>query len=162
MPGPKALIPSPPPTNGPPLEPPRFTWSLTITASNGTSCAISCRSVRAVTVVPSHATAEDVLALKPDGVFLSNGPGDPEPLRASSRASEKTHRKSARFRHLSWPSDSRPRLRRQDLQAEIRPSWRQPSGAQSRAPARSKSHPKIMASVSTPIPCKIPQLKSPT
>ncbi len=33
-----------------------------------------------VTVVPSDATAEDVLALKPDGVFLSNGPGDPEPL----------------------------------------------------------------------------------
>ncbi|HEY3456650.1 MAG TPA: glutamine-hydrolyzing carbamoyl-phosphate synthase small subunit [Bryobacteraceae bacterium] len=33
-----------------------------------------------VTVVPSDATAQDVLALKPDGVFLSNGPGDPEPL----------------------------------------------------------------------------------
>jgi len=33
-----------------------------------------------VTVVRSDATAEDVLALKPDGVFLSNGPGDPEPL----------------------------------------------------------------------------------
>jgi carbamoyl-phosphate synthase small subunit len=31
-------------------------------------------------VVPSRTTAEDVLALKPDGVFLSNGPGDPEPL----------------------------------------------------------------------------------
>ena len=33
-----------------------------------------------VTVVPASTTAEDVLALKPDGVFLSNGPGDPEPL----------------------------------------------------------------------------------
>ncbi|MCA0319044.1 MAG: glutamine-hydrolyzing carbamoyl-phosphate synthase small subunit [Proteobacteria bacterium] len=30
-----------------------------------------------VTVVPASASAEDVLALKPDGVFLSNGPGDP-------------------------------------------------------------------------------------
>ncbi|MCP8937070.1 glutamine-hydrolyzing carbamoyl-phosphate synthase small subunit [Alsobacter sp. SYSU M60028] len=30
-----------------------------------------------VTVVPATATAEDVLALRPDGVFLSNGPGDP-------------------------------------------------------------------------------------
>jgi carbamoyl-phosphate synthase small subunit len=30
-----------------------------------------------VTVVPSTTKAEDVLALKPDGVFLSNGPGDP-------------------------------------------------------------------------------------
>jgi carbamoyl-phosphate synthase small subunit len=34
-----------------------------------------------VTVVPALTSAEDVLALKPDGVFLSNGPGDPEPLR---------------------------------------------------------------------------------
>jgi carbamoyl-phosphate synthase small subunit len=33
-----------------------------------------------VTVVPAGASAEDVLALQPDGVFLSNGPGDPEPL----------------------------------------------------------------------------------
>jgi len=30
-----------------------------------------------VTVVPGTSTAEEVLALKPDGVFLSNGPGDP-------------------------------------------------------------------------------------
>ncbi len=34
-----------------------------------------------VTVVPSLTSAEDVLALKPDGVFLSNGPGDPDPLK---------------------------------------------------------------------------------
>jgi len=33
-----------------------------------------------VTVLPGTASAKDVLALKPDGVFLSNGPGDPEPL----------------------------------------------------------------------------------
>jgi carbamoyl-phosphate synthase small subunit len=33
-----------------------------------------------LTVVPAQTTAEDVLALKPQGVFLSNGPGDPEPL----------------------------------------------------------------------------------
>ncbi len=33
-----------------------------------------------VTILPGTATAEDVLALNPDGVFLSNGPGDPEPL----------------------------------------------------------------------------------
>jgi carbamoyl-phosphate synthase small subunit len=31
----------------------------------------------AVTVLPATATTEDILALKPDGVFLSNGPGDP-------------------------------------------------------------------------------------
>ncbi len=33
-----------------------------------------------VHVVPAQTSAEDVLALKPDGVFLSNGPGDPEPI----------------------------------------------------------------------------------
>lgn len=32
-----------------------------------------------ITVVPAQTTAEDVMALLPDGVFLSNGPGDPEP-----------------------------------------------------------------------------------
>lgn len=33
-----------------------------------------------VTVVPAHTTAEEVLAMKPDGLFLSNGPGDPAAL----------------------------------------------------------------------------------
>lgn len=33
-----------------------------------------------VSILPGTATAAEVLALKPDGVFLSNGPGDPEPL----------------------------------------------------------------------------------
>jgi len=32
-----------------------------------------------ITVVPAGTTAEDTMALNPDGVFLSNGPGDPEP-----------------------------------------------------------------------------------
>jgi len=38
--------------------------------------ALGCR----VTVVPSHTSAEDISELKPDGIWLSNGPGDPEPL----------------------------------------------------------------------------------
>jgi carbamoyl-phosphate synthase small subunit len=33
-----------------------------------------------VAVLPAQTSAEDVLALEPDGVFLSNGPGDPEPI----------------------------------------------------------------------------------
>jgi carbamoyl-phosphate synthase small subunit len=32
-----------------------------------------------VTVIPAQTSAADALALKPDGIFLSNGPGDPEP-----------------------------------------------------------------------------------
>ncbi|MGD0095242.1 MAG: glutamine-hydrolyzing carbamoyl-phosphate synthase small subunit [Terracidiphilus sp.] len=39
-----------------------------------------------VTVVPAETSAEDVFALKPDGVFLSNGPGDPEPVDYGVRA----------------------------------------------------------------------------
>jgi len=33
-----------------------------------------------VTVVPAETRADEVMELKPDGVFLSNGPGDPEPV----------------------------------------------------------------------------------
>ena len=33
-----------------------------------------------VTIVPGTTSADDILRLEPDGVFLSNGPGDPEPL----------------------------------------------------------------------------------
>ncbi|HEV2494133.1 MAG TPA: glutamine-hydrolyzing carbamoyl-phosphate synthase small subunit [Terriglobia bacterium] len=38
-----------------------------------------------VTVVPAMTPASEVLALKPDGVFLSNGPGDPEPVEYAAR-----------------------------------------------------------------------------
>lgn len=39
-----------------------------------------------ITVVPAQTSAEEVLTLKPDGVFLSNGPGDPEPCDYAIRA----------------------------------------------------------------------------
>jgi carbamoyl-phosphate synthase small subunit len=39
-----------------------------------------------VTVVPAQTRASEVLALKPEGVFLSNGPGDPEPCDYAIRA----------------------------------------------------------------------------
>jgi carbamoyl-phosphate synthase small subunit len=42
-----------------------------------------------VTVVPAETSAEDVFSLKPDGVFLSNGPGDPEPVDYAVRAIRK-------------------------------------------------------------------------
>jgi len=41
-----------------------------------------------VTVLPAQSTAADVLALNPDGVFLSNGPGDPEPCDYAIAASK--------------------------------------------------------------------------
>lgn len=39
-----------------------------------------------LTVVPAQTPASDVLALQPDGIFLSNGPGDPEPCDYAIRA----------------------------------------------------------------------------
>ena len=41
-----------------------------------------------VTVLPAQATAEEALALKPDGIFLSNGPGDPEPCDYAIKATK--------------------------------------------------------------------------
>ena len=37
-------------------------------------------------MLPAQASARDALALKPDGIFLSNGPGDPEPCDYAIRA----------------------------------------------------------------------------
>ncbi len=42
-----------------------------------------------MTVVPARTTAEEALALEPDGVFLSNGPGDPEPCDYAIEATKK-------------------------------------------------------------------------
>ena len=41
-------------------------------------CMLAARGAK-VTVVPAQTSAQEVLAMQPDGVFLSNGPGDPEP-----------------------------------------------------------------------------------
>ena len=50
-----------------------------------------------VTVIPALTSAEDTLALKPDGVFLSNGPGDPEPLEHQAAQVRKLVGKTAIF-----------------------------------------------------------------
>ena len=47
---------------------------------------LSSRGPARVTVVPAHTSAEEILALSPDGVLLSNGPGDPAPVAAYAAA----------------------------------------------------------------------------
>ena len=42
-----------------------------------------------VTVVPAHSTAAEVFELKPDGIFMSNGPGDPEPVTYAIEAAKR-------------------------------------------------------------------------
>jgi carbamoyl-phosphate synthase small subunit len=42
-----------------------------------------------ITVLPARTSADEILALKPDGVFLSNGPGDPEPCDYAITATKK-------------------------------------------------------------------------
>jgi carbamoyl-phosphate synthase small subunit len=42
-----------------------------------------------MTVVPAQTSAEEALALEPDGIFLSNGPGDPEPCSYAIEATRK-------------------------------------------------------------------------
>ena len=54
-----------------------------------------------VTVVPADFPAEEALAMNPDGIFLSNGPGDPEPLTAVIENLQQAYRQKADLRHLS-------------------------------------------------------------
>ena len=82
----------------------------------------------AVRVVPASTPARDVLALRPDGVFLSNGPGDPDAVAGAPENVAALLGRGARLRHLPRPPDPRARARRQHLQAQVRPSRRQPAG----------------------------------
>ena len=62
-----------------------------------------------VTVVPAQTSAAEVLALKPDGVFLSNGPGDPEPCDYAIAAIRDVRRdEDPDLRHLPRPPAAGP------------------------------------------------------
>ena len=66
---------SPPPNTGSPLHVVAIDYGMKWNIARHLR-SLGCR----VTVVPGTSTAEEILALNPDGVFLSNGPGDPRPL----------------------------------------------------------------------------------
>jgi carbamoyl-phosphate synthase small subunit len=85
--------------------------------------AQSCR----VTMVPATAPAADVLALQPDGVFLSNGPGDPAAVSYGTRRCGGCWG-GCRCLASAWGTNCWGH----DLQAQVRPPRRQPAGAASR------------------------------
>ena len=81
-----------------------------------------------VTVVPAETPAEDVLALKPDGVFLLNGPGDPEPCTYAVDNIRRLMGTPADLRNLLGTSADRHRARRQDFQVKVWTPRRKSSG----------------------------------
>ncbi len=81
-----------------------------------------------VTVVPAQTKAEDVLALKPDGVFLSNGPGDPEPCTYAVDNIRRLMGRQPIFGICLGHQLTGIGAGRKDIQTEIRPPWRKSSG----------------------------------
>ena len=83
-----------------------------------------------VTVVPATTSADDILAMKPDGVFLSNGPGDPgRDRRIRGAGDQKGDRlRDPDLRHLPRPPDARHRARRHDQEDASGSPRREPSG----------------------------------
>ena len=76
-----------------------------------------------ITVVPAQTPASEVLAMNPDGVFLSNGPGDPEPWTMPSRRSSTGNRHSGVW-YLPGPSAACTGQRCQNHEDGPRPPWR--------------------------------------
>ena len=60
-------------------------------------------------MVPASTSAGDIVAMEPDGVFLSNGPGDPAAVAGVPDDGGVAARRGARLRDLHGPPDARPR-----------------------------------------------------
>ena len=99
------------------------------------------RASATVEVVPASTPAADVLAREPDGVFLSNGPGDPAAVAYAVDAIRGLLGRGAGVRHLPRPPAARPRARRRHSSCRSATTaattrcaaWRP---ARSRSPAR--------------------------
>jgi carbamoyl-phosphate synthase small subunit len=81
-----------------------------------------------VTVVPAQTPAAEVLALQPDGVFLSNGPGDPEPCDYAIARSATSSSAVPMF-GICLGHQLLGLARRAHREDEVRPPRRQPPGA---------------------------------
>ena len=83
-----------------------------------------------ITVVPASLPAREVLRLKPDGVFLANGPGDPEPCDYAIEAIGEILDATSIpvFGICLGHQLMGARLGREDAQDEVRPPRREPPG----------------------------------
>ena len=84
-----------------------------------------------VTVYPALTTAEEILAAKPDGIMLSNGPGDPKECVSIIKEIKKLYDQMCRFLRSARTSAHGACQRRGYAQDEIRAQRRQSSGARS-------------------------------
>ena len=106
-----------------------------------------------VTAVPASTSAEDILAMNPDGIMLSNGPGDPAENVGPIAELKKAPGEEAHFRHLPGPPAAGAGCRRPDRQAQVRPpgaatspaAWWAPAGPLS--PARTNGYAVVAGSV---------------
>lgn len=64
-----------------------------------------------VTVYPALTSAEEIIADRPDGIMLSNGPGTPKNVKASSLKSESCMKRTSRSLPSAWATSSWPWLR---------------------------------------------------
>ena len=133
-------------TRSPPKDAYASRWSTT--AASARSCAGSRVNGAAVDVFPHDVDADSVAGY--DGVLLSPGPGDPAPLTDETRDARAAARPHAGARCLPRPSAARARDRQGDVQAAVRPSRREPSGARSPHARRARHRRRTTASRSPP------------
>ena len=88
------------------------------------------RTIAAVEVVPATMSAADILARQPHGVFLSNGPGDPEAVVGATETIAALLGEGPHLRHLPGPPVAGRNAGRGDREAPLRPPRRQPPGSQ--------------------------------
>ena len=98
----------------------------------------------------SRTTSTPTRSLAYDGVLLSPGPGDPEPLVGRDEDARGAPRTHTGARRLPRPSAARARHRQADVQAAVRPSRCEPSGARPPHPARPRHRRRTTASRSQP------------